>query len=71
MEGGETCTTENRTCNEDGQWESNKSSNTGMVTEAGRGGKVSGMKRKTVSYWKKLIREAGWDWTEIDLHNIR
>ena len=28
--------------------------------------KCPGRKRKTVSYWKKLIREAGWDWTEID-----
>ena len=28
--------------------------------------KCPARKRKTVTYWKKLIREAGWDWTEID-----
>ena len=27
--------------------------------------RVRGSKRKTVLYWRKLIREAGWDVTEI------
>lgn len=28
--------------------------------------KAPGRKRKTVLYWKKLMREAGWDWLEVD-----
>ena len=29
--------------------------------------KVPGKKRKTILYWKKLLREAGLDWTKIDM----
>ena len=28
--------------------------------------KMRGRKRKTVLYWRKLIREAGWDHTDIE-----
>ena len=28
--------------------------------------KMSGRKKKTVLYWKKLMKEAGWDWTAVE-----
>ena len=28
--------------------------------------KVKGRKRKTVLYWKRLMKEAGWDWTYVE-----
>ena len=28
--------------------------------------KVKGRKRKTVLYWKRMMREAGWDWTNVE-----
>ena len=29
--------------------------------------KVPGKKRKTVLFWKKLVKEAGWDYTRIGM----
>ena len=28
--------------------------------------KMKGKKKKTVLYWKRLMREAGWDWTDVE-----
>ena len=28
--------------------------------------KVKGRKRKTVLYWKRMMKEAGWDWTDVE-----
>ena len=28
--------------------------------------KMKGRKKKTTLYWKKLMKEAGWDWTEVE-----
>ena len=28
--------------------------------------KMAGRKKKTVLYWKKLMNEAGWDWTDLE-----
>ena len=37
----------------------------GWLKELEETDKCPGRKRKTLLYWKKLIREAGWDWTKI------
>ena len=29
-------------------------------------GKMAGRKRKTVLYWRRVLREAGIDWTEVE-----
>ena len=28
--------------------------------------KMKGKKKKTVLYWKRLMKEAGWDWTDVE-----
>ena len=42
-----------------------KQATLGWWSELEEWGKTKGRKRKTILYWKKLIREAGWDWCEI------
>ena len=28
--------------------------------------KLKGRKRKTVLYWKRMMKEAGWDWMDVE-----
>ena len=37
----------------------------GWLTELEATSKRPGKKRKIVLYWKKMVKEAGWDWTRI------
>ena len=38
----------------------------GWMSELEKLSKTKGRKRKTLCYWKKLLREAGIDWTDLD-----